>query len=69
MIRAAAKNFEDTLIVSNKNLYPLLHDHLLEQDGYTSRETRKFYAEQAFFTTTNYDKAIYNFFAGKKIMN
>lgn len=66
LIRAAAKNFEDTLIVSNKNLYPLLHDHLLEQDGYTSRETRKFYAEQAFFTTTNYDKAIYNFFAGKK---
>lgn len=66
LIRAAAKNFNDTLIVSNKNLYPLLLDHLTEQEGYTSLETRKYYAEQAFFTTTNYDKAIYNYFNGKK---
>ncbi len=66
LIRAAAKNYYDTLIVSNKNLYPLLLNHLSEQGGYTTLETRKYYAEQAFFTTTNYDKAIYNFFAGKR---
>jgi phosphoribosylaminoimidazolecarboxamide formyltransferase/IMP cyclohydrolase len=66
LIRAAAKNYNDTLIVSNKNLYPLLLDQLTEQEGFTSLETRKYFAEQAFYTTSNYDKAIHNYFSGKK---
>ncbi|MFM9943861.1 MAG: bifunctional phosphoribosylaminoimidazolecarboxamide formyltransferase/IMP cyclohydrolase [Bacteroidia bacterium] len=66
LIRAAAKNYNDTVIVSNKNLYPLLIDHLTEQEGFTTLETRKYYAEKAFATTAHYDKAINDYFAGKK---
>ena len=66
LIRATAKNFSNTVIVANKNLYPQLLKHLTEQEGNTSLETRKYYAEQAFATTSHYDTAIHNFFAGKK---
>ncbi len=66
LIRATAKNFRDTVIVANKNLYPQLLKHLTENAGNTSLETRKYYAEQAFATTSHYDKAIHNFFEGKK---
>lgn len=66
LIRAAAKNYNDTLIVANKNLYPKLLEQLSNNEGKTSIDTRKFFAEQAFFTTSNYDTAIYNYFAGKK---
>ena len=66
LIRAAAKNYNDTLIVANKNLYQLLSEQLSNNEGKTSIETRKSFAEQAFLTTSTYDTAIYNYFAGKK---
>jgi phosphoribosylaminoimidazolecarboxamide formyltransferase/IMP cyclohydrolase len=66
LIRAAAKNYNDTLIVANKNLYQLLSEQLSYNEVKTSIETRKSFAEQAFLTTSTYDTAIYNYFAGKK---
>ncbi len=66
LVRAAAKNFKDTLIVSNKNLYQNLLENLSEQNGSTTIETRKMYAELAFATTAHYDKAITDYFAGNK---
>lgn len=67
LIRATAKNFSNTVIVANKNLYPQLLKHLTEQQGNTSLETRKYYAEQAFANTSHYDTVIHNFLQAKKL--
>jgi len=64
LIRAAAKNFKDTVIVANKELYKNLLEILNLQDGKTSPENRKYFAKQAFTTTSQYDTAIHNYFAG-----
>ena len=66
LIRAAAKNFNDTLVIANKDLYPKILEDLKEKNGYSTIGDRKFYAEQAFATTAHYDKAIHNYFAGYK---
>jgi phosphoribosylaminoimidazolecarboxamide formyltransferase/IMP cyclohydrolase len=62
LIRAAAKNYEDVLIVASRNQYgPLLH--LLEEKGVcTVREERRRFAREAFAVTSAYDSAIFNYF-------
>jgi len=66
LIRAAAKNFNDTLIVANKALYSHVLDIISHQEGCTSLENRKYFALEAFATTSHYDTAIHNYFAGNK---
>ncbi|MBI9066123.1 MAG: bifunctional phosphoribosylaminoimidazolecarboxamide formyltransferase/IMP cyclohydrolase [Salinivirgaceae bacterium] len=63
LIRAAAKNFKDVLIVSNMNQYNKLYDLICEQNGETSLEQRKEFAKEAFNTSSHYDIAIFNYFA------
>ena len=62
LIRAAAKNFKDVVIVSSRNDYGMLN-HLLEsKNGSTSMEDRKLFAAKAFATSSHYDTAIFNYF-------
>jgi phosphoribosylaminoimidazolecarboxamide formyltransferase/IMP cyclohydrolase len=62
LIRAAAKNFKDVLIVSSRNQYTRLFNLLKEQKGATSLEQRKDFAREAFQNSSHYDTAIFNYF-------
>ncbi len=66
LIRAAAKNYKDVLVVASRDQYePLIS--LLEADkGESSLETRKEFASQAFNVSSHYDSEIYRFFDGEK---
>lgn len=62
LIRAAAKNYNDVLIVSNRNQYAQLYSLLKEQNGTTTLEQRKDFAREAFQNSSHYDTAIFNYF-------
>lgn len=63
LIRAAAKNYKDVLIVSSRNQYKPLLDLLNEKGGETSMEDRKIHAMQAFNMSSHYDSAIFSYFS------
>lgn len=65
LIRGAAKNFNDVLIVSHRGQYEELQALLDKKGGETSLDDRKAFAAQAFATSSHYDTAIYNYFAGE----
>ncbi|WP_338791948.1 bifunctional phosphoribosylaminoimidazolecarboxamide formyltransferase/IMP cyclohydrolase [Bernardetia sp. Wsw4-3y2] len=60
LIRAAAKNYNDVVIISDKKDYPLLNQILRDQNGSTNLETRRNFATKAFNTSSHYDTAIFN---------
>lgn len=62
MIRAAAKNFKDVLVVAAKKEYTFLEKILNEQKGETTIEQRKDFAAKAFDVVAHYDVAISNYF-------
>jgi len=64
MIRAAAKNFKDLVVIAAKHSYAGLVELLQTQDGHTTIEQRKEYAAKAFEVVMNYDIAINNYFNG-----
>jgi phosphoribosylaminoimidazolecarboxamide formyltransferase/IMP cyclohydrolase len=63
LIRAAAKNFRDVLIVSNREQYDRVYELLTEQNCATTLEQRKIFAAEAFATSSHYDTAIYSYFS------
>ena len=65
LIRAAAKNFRDVVIVSNRNQYSKLIDILQGAHCSTTLEQRKMFAAEAFGTTSHYDTAIFSYFNGE----
>ena len=62
LIRAAAKNFNDVVILASKDDYATLQQQLEDQNGETTLAQRKAYAKKAFHTSSNYDTAIFNYF-------
>ena len=62
LIRAAAKNFNDVVIIASKDDYKTLGDILTENGGYTTLSHRKAFARQAFNVSSHYDTAIFNYF-------
>jgi len=64
LIRAAAKNFKDVLVVSSKNQYSNLLKILKDEEGKTTIETRKIFAKESFEISSSYDTSIFNYFAG-----
>lgn len=62
MIRAAAKNFSDLVVLSSKDDYALLNDILLAQNGTTTLEQRRMFAAKAFEVVKRYDIAIADYF-------
>ena len=62
LIRAAAKNFKDVVIVASKDDYVLLETILKTKEGATTIDQRKSFAHKAFNITSNYDTAIFQYF-------
>jgi len=63
LIRAAAKNFKDVVIVPSQNEYQPLLDLLNEKNGEFSQEDRKWFAGKAFAVSSHYDAAIFSYFS------
>ena len=64
LIRGAAKNFQDVLIVSSRTQYDDVFEILSTKNCGTDFEDRKRYAKLAFGTSSHYDSAIHAYFAG-----
>jgi phosphoribosylaminoimidazolecarboxamide formyltransferase/IMP cyclohydrolase len=64
LIRAAAKNFKDVLIVSSRTQYAELEQLLADKKGSTDLEDRRQFAMQAFAQSSHYDAAIHAYFSG-----
>jgi phosphoribosylaminoimidazolecarboxamide formyltransferase / IMP cyclohydrolase len=64
LIRGAAKNFNDVLIVSNRHQYDDVFNILSEKGCATDLSDRKHYAMEAFATSSHYDSAIHGYFFG-----
>lgn len=62
LIRAAAKNFKDVLIIPSSNQYSELLNLLENNNGFTTIEERKKFAAHAYNISSNYDIAIFNYF-------
>ena len=63
LIRGAAKNFADVVIVASKQQYAPLADMLRRNGAESSLEERRWFATQAFAVSSGYDTDIYNWFA------
>src|SRR6201991_169807 len=59
LIRGAAKNFNDVIIVASRNQYGELHDLLQAKNCTTDLADRKKFAAMAFDVTSHYDSAIF----------
>jgi phosphoribosylaminoimidazolecarboxamide formyltransferase/IMP cyclohydrolase len=62
MIRAAAKNHADLVVIAAKDDYSKLEQLLVEQDGATSLGQRRAFAARAFEIVAHYDVAIAKYF-------
>ncbi len=69
LIRAAAKNFNDVVIIASKDDYGTLLAELQHQEGATTLAQRKSYAKKAFHTSSHYDTAIFNYFNAEEPLN
>jgi phosphoribosylaminoimidazolecarboxamide formyltransferase / IMP cyclohydrolase len=67
LIRAAAKNFKDVVIVSSREQYQELLDLLNSNDGSTAINDRRLLAAKAFDISSHYDSAIFNYFNGEAL--
>ena len=62
LIRAAAKNYKDVVIVPAVNHYEEFLKIYTEQEGATTLEQRRHFAAYAFNVSSHYDTAIFNYF-------
>ncbi|MDR1154735.1 MAG: bifunctional phosphoribosylaminoimidazolecarboxamide formyltransferase/IMP cyclohydrolase [Bacteroidales bacterium] len=62
LIRAAAKNYKDVVIVPSKREYLPLLDLLEAKNGETGIDDRRKFAAAAFDISSHYDTAIFNYF-------
>lgn len=62
LIRAAAKNFKDTVIVPSVEEYASFLDFYTQGNGATTIEQRRILATKAFHVSSHYDTAIFNYF-------
>ncbi len=64
LIRGAAKNYNDVLIVSSRNQYEQAYQILKTKDCGTDLDDRRAFAMMAFGISSHYDAAIHAYFAG-----
>ena len=64
LIRAAAKNYKDVLVVASKNQYAPLMRLLTAKGAQSSLTERRHFAKEAFAVSSGYDSAIFNYFDG-----
>ncbi len=60
LIRAAAKNYNDVLVVPSSAFYPQLLQLLETKNGSSETNDRKWFAAQAFNVSSHYDTHIFN---------
>lgn len=66
LIRAAAKNFNDVVIVASQAQYQPLYEMLQEHGATSTIEERRWFAKEAFAVSSHYDSAIFNYFDGEE---
>ena len=64
LIRAAAKNYNDVVIVASAAQYQPLADILEKRGAITTLEERRWFAKEAFAVSSDYDTSIFNWFDG-----
>jgi len=64
LIRAAAKNYSDVVIVASQDQYEPLLEIITSNGAQTSLEERRWFAKEAFAVSSHYDSAIFNYFDG-----
>ncbi len=69
LIRAAAKNYEDVIIVPSREYYPQLMSLLEEKNGKSELADRYDFAVAAFSVSSGYDSAISNYMVGENPKN
>ncbi len=69
LIRAAAKNYKDVVIIAAQDYYSDFMDLLNEKAGTSIMEDRKYFATGAFKVSSNYDASIFNYFNGDVMDN
>lgn len=62
LIRGAAKNYNDVVIIPSKESYAPLLNILKEKGAQTTLKEREYFATMAFLTSSHYDTAIFNYF-------
>lgn len=62
LIRAAAKNFQDTLCISSQEDYQDFLEILNTQEGSVTLKQRRNFAARSFKISSHYDTAIFNYF-------
>ncbi|HAO14660.1 MAG TPA: bifunctional phosphoribosylaminoimidazolecarboxamide formyltransferase/IMP cyclohydrolase PurH, partial [Tenacibaculum sp.] len=68
LIRAAAKNYKDTVIVSSMEQYNDFLSIINKSEGKTTIAERKRFASKAFNISSHYDTAIFNYFNEEEIV-
>ena len=63
LIRAAAKNFNDVLVIPSKEQYTFLLDILVQKNGSSDLNDRRLMASQAFSISSTYDSNIFFYFS------
>ena len=63
LLRAAAKNYRDVLVVSSRDQYEAVTELLTAKNGATDFDDRRHYAAAAFATTSHYDTQIFKYVA------
>ena len=66
LIRGAAKNFEDVVIVPSQADYSTLHEVLTARGARTTLQERRHFARRAFAVSSHYDSAIFRYFDGEE---
>ena len=69
LIRAAAKNFKDVLVVSSMEQYKNVEEMLRNQKCETSTDQRKQFAAKAFDISSHYDSAIFGYMNAEGSIN
>lgn len=62
LIRAAAKNYNDVIIVASKGQYSPLAEILRRNGAKSSLDERRWFAKEAFAVSSAYDSSIFNYF-------
>ncbi len=62
LIRAAAKNYNDVIIVASKGQYAPLAEMLRRNGAKSSLDERRWFAKEAFAVSSAYDSSIFNYF-------
>lgn len=67
LIRGAAKNYKDVVILASKAQYAPLAEMLKRNGAESSLEERRWFAGQAFAVSSGYDTDIFNYFASTPV--